>query len=156
MTVKNLEGSLQNLANTSADITEALEERGENITGLSQAGDAIRRLAAGEGDGITVESGNLQKAIAYDVAIDGDLDDLASARGQIGDMQIIDMTKTSAPSIDTIVKSGNYLLVGNPFSFESGMITQGSGYWFLKVSNGSHTDSTDNTKIGRASCRERV
>lgn len=145
MTVKNLEGSLQNLANTSADITEALEERGENITGLSQAGDAIRRLAAGEGDGITVESGNLQKAIAYDVAINGDLDDLASARGQIGDMQIIDMTKTSAPSIDTIVKSGNYLLVGNPFSFESGMITQGSGYWFLKVSNGSHTDSTDNT-----------
>ena len=77
MTVKNLEGSLQNLANTSIDITEALEERGENITGLSQAGDAIRRISAGEGDGITVESGNLQKAIAYDVAIDGDLDDLA-------------------------------------------------------------------------------
>ena len=147
MTVKNLEGSLQNLANTSVDITKALEERGENITGLSQAGGAIRRLAAGEGDGITVESVNPQKVIAYDVAIDGDLDDLASERGQIGDMQIIDMTKTSAPSIDTIVKSGNYLLVGNPFSFESGMITQGSGHWFLKVSNGSHTDSTDNTTV---------
>lgn len=102
MTVKNLEGSLQNLANTSIDITEALEERGENITGLSQAGDAIRRISAGEGDGITVESGNLQKAIAYDVAIEGDLDDLASARGQIGDIPTItDLT---------ITKTGTYFV----------------------------------------------
>lgn len=111
MTVKNLEGSLQNLANTSVDITEALEERGENITGLSQAGDAIRRLAAGQGDGITVESGNLQKAIAYDVAIDGDLDDLASARGQIGDLSTItDLT---------ITKTGNYYVSNTSLSLST-------------------------------------
>ena len=57
MTVKNLEGSLQNLANTSVDITNALEEKGETITGLSQAGDAIRRISTGAGDGITTEGG---------------------------------------------------------------------------------------------------
>lgn len=98
--MKNLDASLQNLANTSVDITNALEEKGETITGLSQAGDAIRRISTGAGDGITTEGGGTAEAIAYDVAIDGNLGDLASERGQIGDLPTItDLT---------ITKTGNY------------------------------------------------
>ena len=95
--MKNLDASLQNLANTSVDITNALEEKGETITGLSQAGDAIRRISTGAGDGITTEGGGTAEAIAYDVAIDGNLGDLASERGQIGDIPTItdlNVTKT--------------------------------------------------------------
>lgn len=105
MTVKNLEGSLQNLANTSIDITDALEEKGETITGLSQAGDAIRRISTGAGDGITTEGGGTLEAIAYDVAINGNLGDLASARGQIGDLPTItdlNVTKTGTYFVENI------------------------------------------------------
>lgn len=105
MTVKNLEGSLQNLANTSVDITSALEEKGETITGLSQAGDAIRRISTGAGDGITTEGGGTLEAIAYDVAIGGNTGDLASARGQIGDLPIIadlNVTKTGTYFVENV------------------------------------------------------
>lgn len=105
MTVKNLEGSLQNLANTSVDITNALEEKGETITGLSQAGDAIRRISTGAGDGITTEGGGTLEAIAYDVAIGGNTGDLASARGQIGDLPTItdlNVTKTGTYFVENV------------------------------------------------------
>ena len=54
-------------------------------------------------DGVTVVANASGEAMAKDVAIGGDIEDLASARGQIGELKVA--TATEYPSILTIRKS---------------------------------------------------
>ena len=104
---KNAAASSATAAQNAKVAAEAARDEAQDLANVGYASESRAGLAKVDGKTTRADAGGA--ITVKDVAIEGDLGDLASARGQIGDAK-------EMPNLDfnTLTTPGNYRITGNP------------------------------------------